>query len=246
MNNVSLPSVMAHNFAQVPSAEIQRSSFKRSHGHKTTFDFGQLIPFYFDEVLPADTFNLKCQAFARLATPIHPIMDNMYLDTHFFFIPYRLVWENFQKFMGERENPNDSTDYLVPRIGDSGFTVGAGSLFDYFGLPVGVNLGGSDNNPNSPLFRAYNLVWNEWFRDENLQDSVLVETGDGPDSAALYDILPRGKRHDYFSSCLPFPQKGDSVSLPLGETANVFIPSTATIGDTLYIQNGDGAALPRT
>ena len=130
-----MKSVMKHQFSQVPQVEIPRSKFNRSHGHKTTFDAGYLVPIFVDEALPGDTFNLKTTLFARLATPIVPIMDNMFLETFYFAVPIRLVWSNFVKMMGERENPDDSTDYLVPEL--EGVHV-SGSLGDYFGLPVGV------------------------------------------------------------------------------------------------------------
>lgn len=212
------PSVMSHNFAQVPKAEIQRSSFDRSCGLKTTFDAGRLIPIFWDEVLPGDSFNVKTNLFGRLSTPLHPIMDNMFLDTFYFFIPNRLVWDNFQKFMGQQTNPGDSTDYLVPQVESGNASAwNEGSIGDYFGLPTGRN------NVKSVAFymRAYNLVFNEWFRDQNLQNSVTVPKGDGPDAAINYGILPRGKRHDYFTSCLPWPQKGTAVSIPLGTSAPV-------------------------
>lgn len=212
-------SVMQHQFSRVPQAEIPRSSFNRSHGYKTTFDAGDLIPVFVDEVLPGDTFTLRMQGFGRLATPIHPFMDNLFADSFFFAIPMRLVWENWQKFNGEQENPNDSTDYIVPQMSPAGSSGGydALSIHDYFGLPVGV-----ENLSHSALWhRAYNLVWNEWFRDQNLQDSVTVPKGDGPDTASDYQILKRGKRHDYFTSALPWPQKGPSVPLPLTGNAPV-------------------------
>lgn len=207
-----------HLFSQIPSTQIPRSVFDRSHGYKTTFNSGYLVPFYVDEVLPGDSFKLTATLFARLATPIVPFMDNLYLETFFFFVPNRLVWDNWQKFNGEQKNPSDSTDFLIPTV--SGTNVQNQTLWDYFGLPTNVN---NALKVNALPFRAYNLIFNEWFRDENLQESLTVPTGDGPDNLSDYNLVRRGKRHDYFTSCLPWPQKGPGVEISIGGSASVSI-----------------------
>lgn len=209
-----------NRFSQIPNSPIQRSVFDRSHDYKTTMDAGYLIPFFVDEVLPGDTFKLRVNAFVRMNTLVAPFMDNVFMDTFFFFVPTRLVWDNWQRFCGEQKNPGDSTDFLIPSLsGTNTFT--NGSIFDYMGLPTGVSLDPANTPINALPFRAYNLIYNEWFRDENLIDSIPVLTTDGPDPVSNYTLRKRAKRHDYFTSALPWPQKGPSVEIGLSGNAPV-------------------------
>lgn len=225
------------HFAMIPQANIRRSVFDRSHVYKTTFNEGQLIPYFVDEVIPGDTFTLNPVEFCRLATPVVPFMDNIYIESFFFFVPSRLVYDKWVNLCGEQENPEDSTDYLVPTVVLTGDMTN--KLPDYMGIACS---NGTFNNisVNCLPFRCYWTIWNEWFRDENLQKSVKVSKGEtntvvepmGQSTANpnygfpsgiknWYDPAPRGKRYDYFTGALPWPQKGPAVDLPLGQTANI-------------------------
>lgn len=239
--------VRGHRFSDAPAMYMRRTKFDRSHVYKTTFDSGKLIPVFVDEVLPGDTTRMSVNYFARLATPIKPIMDNIYLDWFFFFVPNRLVWDHWQNFCFEQEDPDDSTDYVIPTVTATGNSDNAylGSLWDYFGLPL--NTSGNLSGINALPFRGVYLIWNEWFRDENLQKSVKIQKGDtnevlnsarsseqpswvftsGTSIVPGLACPPRGKRHDYFTSALPWTQKGPGVSIGLAGTASIVDPTPA-------------------
>lgn len=206
-------------FAVTPKINRPRSTFPRTFGHTTTMNSDFLVPIFWDEILPGDTVQMKASVFGRIQSMIAPIMDNYTTHLDWFFVPERIVWENFTKMMGERfPNPDSSVDYLFPQI-TAPATVGweTGTLGDYFGLPI------DNTSPvvRASLFRMYNLIFREWYRSQQLQDSPTVDMGDGPDDPANYVLLKRNKKMDYFTGCIPAPQLGDAVVMPLGDTAPV-------------------------
>ena len=240
-----------HSFEMYPTSMVSRSTFNRSHNLITTMDDGYLVPIWHDEAVPGDTLKLDISTLTRLATQIVPFMDHVYMDVHVWAVPYRLVWSHWKNFMGEQpakydpSNPLAGTDYLTPQLTTTTGGVSAGSIYDYFDIPLGV----AGVSFNSFLFRAYNLVWNEWYRSELLQDPVVVRLGDnGVDQLTDFTLLKRGKRKDYFTGALPTPQKGPAVDLPLGTEAPVKFNTNASdpyfrsqflTSPTIFDSNGD-------
>ncbi len=232
-----------HSFSQTPSVNIPRSTFNLSHGHKCAFDADLLVPICQPiDIIPGDTFRFSTNFFMRLATPLEPILDNLYFDTFAFFVAYRTLWINHEKFHGAQDDPGDSISFTIPVL-DENQVISVGDLADHFGIPPGVLTNSRDIS--ALPFRAYRKIYNDWFRDENLQNSVTWQDTNGPDGTAEagYDIAPlkRGKRFDYFTSCLPAPQRGSSVSLPLGTSAPLFTDAIAT--ESLGIQKVAGGGV---
>lgn len=237
------------HFALNPTKiDISRSTFDRSSSVKTSFNTGDIVPFYVDEVLPGDTFNVKTSKVVRLQTMLTPMMDNMYLDTYFFFVPNRIVWEHWKQFNGENTESAwiPQTQYEVPQITAPVGGWQVGTIADYFGIPTGVE----NLSVNALPFRAYALIMNEWFRDENLQDPLVVPMDDstvtGVNTGTFVTDVAKGgkpyiacKYHDYFTSCLPSPQKGPDVQIPVSPATD--LPVVPKLD---FAWNYNGTAVP--
>ena len=247
--NRHLPLVDPSHFAMVPRSDVPRSTFKGAYTHKTTFDVGKLIPIHVDEVLPGDVHDGEVTIFARVNNLLFPLMDNLDLETFFFFVPSRILWTNFVKFMGEQATPGDSIAYTIPQVVSAANGFAVGSIYDYFGLPTVGQVGGTqDVSVNVLPLRGYNRIVNDWFRDENLVGSTVVKTGDGPDLVTDYALFTRAKKHDYFTSCLPWPLKG-GVEVPLPISGNAVVKTQATdvftgVQEGLRFQRASGSGVP--
>lgn len=224
----------------VERPDVPRSRFRQSWSHKKTFDAGLLYPFCVIEVVPGDHIRLRAQPFVRTATPLFPIMDSQRVDTHFFYVPSRILWQNFKKMFGEQDNPADSIAFTVPQVTSTGNGFAVGSVGDHFGLPC-VGQAAAVLSVNALPFRAYNRIWNDWFRDENLQNSATVSVGSGPDVESAYILRPRNKSHDYFTSCLPAPQKftAPTVNNPV-RGLGLVVPTSVVLGATNVVDAAIG------
>lgn len=249
------------HFSRLPKVDINRSTFDRSSSIKFTFNVGDIIPFFVDEVLPGDSFHIRTSKVVRMQTLLTPIMDNIYLDTYFFFVPNRLVWEHWREFNGENTQSAwlPTTEYEIPQITAPSGGWNIGTLADYFGIPTGV----AGLSVNALPFRAYSLIMNEWFRDENLTDPLVTPTDDATVAGVntgnyITDVAKGGlpfkasKYHDYFTSCLPAPQKGPDVTIPvfgdlpvIPKSESIPFPSSGGYPDTLLMnKSGTPSSVP--
>ena len=229
------------HFSQIPRANIRRARFKRDYSNTTTINEGDIVPIYVDEVLPGDTVSLTQNSLVRMATPIYPVMDNCYMDIYYFFCPNRLVWEHWENLMGQNDDSYwaPKTEYSVPQLTAPSGGWKQGTIADYMGIPTKV----SNISINALPFRAYARIWNEWFRDENLQQPVYQTTGDSTTNGNnlepnnIYSAIgggkpsKAGKMHDYFTSCLPEPQKGEASAVPIDIALNAEVITTARSHD---------------
>ena len=244
MSNVASRNPVKNIFAQQPQINIPRSTFDRTNDRWHTLNIGELVPIYVDEVIPGDTFKAELNTFARLSTPLFPTMDSAYVDYHTFFVPNRLIWTNWQRFMGEQDNPSDSITYNTPKVDVSAQTNGwfkTMDIYDDMGYPTKL-VSTSWNSPNNLAPRALNLIWNQWYRDQNFQNSKIVDMGNGPDDPDNYSTRPlRNKRADYFTSALATAQKFSTNGVPI--FPNTPVINTSSTNAALLRNAATGANL---